>query len=237
MLTSVRGVAFVALVLSANAFMPRRSKVSQHRSQLQRQQGSAYRRIEMRSGMKCDSACLGQNMAAPVFNTLGSFIPQQFKDDNADLFAYFDAHPAATSALFLGCSLIFFLTLVNVISKPDPDAPKISTKEELAAYLTRPPSDYTGDEAFNVFLVVFHGYCFYDAFNRGDFEGFSVFAFLPQLAVCVLIQIFSKLRGDARGVVIAKKPPAWATYAEGKRTGLDKLKPRVAFRNKDAFNV
>lgn len=95
-----------------------------------------------------------------------------------------------------GCSLIFFLTLVNVISKPDPNAPTINTSEELVQYLKRPPWDYTGDESFNVFLVVFHGYCFYDAFNRGDFEGFSVFAFLPQLAVCVIIQIFAKLRGN-----------------------------------------
>lgn len=165
-------------------------------------------------------------MAAPVFRTLGSFIPQSFREDNTGLFAYFDVHPAATSALFLGCSLIFFLTLVNVISKPDPNAPTINTSEELVQYLKRPPWDYTGDESFNVFLVVFHGYCFYDAFNRGDFEGFSVFAFLPQLAVCVIIQIFAKLRGNARGIVIKKKPPAWQTYATGKRTGLDKLKPR-----------
>lgn len=78
---------------------------------------------------------------------------------------------------------------------------------------------------------------FISRIKRGDFEGFSVFAFLPQLAVCVMIQIASKLRGDARGVVIKKKPPAWVAYADGKRTGLDKLKPRVAFRNKDALNA
>jgi hypothetical protein len=128
------------------------------------QRRASVRRQAITARAVCNSACLGQNMAAPVFNTLGGFIPQSFKEDNAELFLYFGSHPAATSALFLGCSCLFFLTLVNVVSK-DPDAVKPQNKREVLAYLTRPPSDYTGDEAFNVFLVVFHGYCFYDAFN------------------------------------------------------------------------
>mmetsp|Transcript_44518 Transcript_44518/g.121338 ORF Transcript_44518/g.121338 Transcript_44518/m.121338 type:complete len:240 (-) Transcript_44518:526-1245(-) len=195
--------------------------------------------LQMTSTLACDSGCLGKKMAAPAFNALGSLIPQEFKDtfeiNHVNVFDYFATHSAASSALFLGCSLIFFLTLVNVISKPKAAEEQITTKEELAAYLTRPPWEYTGDEGFNVFLVVFHGYCFYDAFTRGDFEGFSVFAFLPQLAVCVVIQITAKLRGDARGYVMPKKPPAWKVYAGKKKTGLDQLK--VWEKTKDQLSV
>ena len=102
-----------------------------------------------------------------------------------------------------------------------------------------------------MFLVVFHGYCFYDAFTRGDFVGFSIFAFLPQLATCVMIQIFAQLRGRQRGINIyeSKGQASWKTYNQGngvtgqtdalgrgfagenaQMTGLNKLKSNLGIK-------
>ena len=79
-------------------------------------------------------------------------------------------------------------------------------REAFVRWLTRPPSEYSSDEGFNLFLVAFHGYCLYDAIRRGDFEGFSFFSFLPVLAVIVMLQIVAKLRANARGYVAVGGP-------------------------------
>lgn len=182
----------------------------------------------------CDSACLGNKIAGPAVEAIGGFVPEEWKQTEGAL--YMAAHPMAANSLAIGGSLLFFLTLANIFSPPKTYEEQIQSREQLITYLKRPIWEYTGDESFNVFLVVFHGYCFYDAFTRGDFVGFSIFAFLPQLATCVLIQIFAQLRGKQRGINIyeSKGQASWKTYeggngVTGKRamTGLNKLKSNL----------
>ena len=98
------------------------------------------------------------------------------------------------------------------------DVPFDVEARAVGRWLTRPFSEYSGEEGFNVFLAVFHGYCFYEAATKGAFPwlftGFSFFDFIrawgPGLSVWVILVPVSKARRDATGV--KSKPPPWAKY-------------------------
>jgi len=168
------------------------------------------------------------------WTTFSSFLGPGFQDFSQSVADFFAANPAASQSILIGCSLLFCLTIVNSLDGDD-EKDTFENREAFVAWLTRPITEYSGDEAFNVFLVGFHGFCFYDAFKRGDFNGFSFFSFLPLLATVVALQIVAKIRSDQRGwdlykakfkdaADIPKDPSGWRTF----KKSLDKNGREIA---------
>ena len=166
----------------------------------------------------CKGTCMGKagwNAVAGFLGIteLGNYVAEQYA-----------TNPQAFQSVAIGFSLILCLTLVNSIGVTEDEKETFENKEAFFEWLTRPPEAYSSDEGFNLFLVVFHGYCLYDASRRGDFEGFSFFSFLPVLAVIVFLQIAAKLRADARGWV---PPPrgkeGWKQYKEAPVAGRNNI--------------
>ena len=77
------------------------------------------------------------------------------------------------------------------------DVPFDVEARAVGRWLTRPFSEYSGEEGFNVFLAVFHGYCFYEAATKGAFPwlftGFS-FSWMSRFkALSVITSVASSL--------------------------------------------
>ena len=163
---------------------------------------------QLTKAVLCKGTCLGK----AGFNTVVSFFGLDASAQQVS--EYVAANPQTTQSLAIALSLFVCLTIVNSLDGED-EKETFENREAFVAWLTRPPDDYSSDEGFNLFLVVFHGYCLYDASRRGDFEGFSFFSFLPVLAVIVMLQVAAKLRANARGWVAPPRSEAgWKQYRE-----------------------
>ena len=149
-------------------------------------------------------------MDANVVKTL--FIYGRLPDDASSTKELADAANAPFTAIsdlgipapiLIGVSLITCLGLTYI---PDLiDAQKegnngdVSKMKALRAFLTRSPLDYSSEDGFNVFLLVFHGYCFYDCATHDGFRELSPLAFLPNMAAIVATQAFARIRARMRG--------------------------------------